>query len=167
MRDSDVQREINQMTDSRKGRNMKCMCCDENARWLRCTQFAGDHPFCDLHALMEEDFGVNDSYEFWDEVKIMDEKKLYMVETVSIFRMRYVVEAREATHASDEVVMELGNENFKEFSQHHVDECITSVRELSAKEFIDTFNEDNDYLKDWSVGQKMDFINVIDYKDEG
>ena len=30
-------------------------------------------------------------------------KKLYMVETVSIFRHRYVVEAKEEDHACDEV----------------------------------------------------------------
>lgn len=46
----------------------KCMMCDEPATWLRCTQFAGDHPFCDLHALMQEDFGESDSYEYWIEV---------------------------------------------------------------------------------------------------
>jgi len=51
---------------------MKCLCCDENARWLRCTQFAGDHPFCDLHALMEEDFGESDSYSYWNELKEME-----------------------------------------------------------------------------------------------
>ena len=95
------------------------------------------------------------------------EKKLYMVETVSIFRMRYVVEAREPTHATDEVVMALGNHEFKEFSQHHVDECITSVRELSATDYLKEFDTDNDYLKNWSIEQKMGFINTVDYvKDE-
>ena len=33
------------------------------------------------------------------------ENKLYLVETVSIFRHRYVVKAKEAGHANDEVVM--------------------------------------------------------------
>jgi hypothetical protein len=141
------------------------MHCDENARWLRCTQFAGDHPFCDLHALMEEGFGINDSYEYWNEVEEM-EKKLYMVETVSIFRMRYVVEAREPEHATDEVVMELRNDCFKEFSQHHIDENIMSVRELSATDFVNEFDADNAYLKDWPINKKMEFINVIDYKDD-
>ncbi len=39
--------------------------CDEPAVWIRHTQFAGDHPFCEDHAKMEEDFGVNDSYAYW------------------------------------------------------------------------------------------------------
>lgn len=144
---------------------MKCLCCDENARWLRCTQFAGDHPFCDLHALMEEGFGTNDSYEYWTEVEEV-EKKLYMVETVSIFRMRYVVEAREAEHANDEVTMRLTAEDFKEFSQKHVDECITSTRQISAQDFLEEFDTDNDYLAKWPIEKKMEFINSVVYKDE-
>lgn len=96
----------------------------------------------------------------------MMEKKLYLVETVSIFRMRYVVEAREAEHAEDEVVMRLTAEDFKEFSQQHVDECITSTRQISASEFMDLFDKDNDYLESWPAVKRMQFINTIDYKDE-
>lgn len=91
------------------------------------------------------------------------EKKLYLVETISMFRMRYVVEAKESEHACDEVICSLGNENFKEFSQKHVDECITSCWELTEEEYLDTFDQDNDYLSSWDVEQKKSFINKIDY----
>lgn len=96
------------------------------------------------------------------------EKKLYMVETVSIFRHRYVVEAREAEHAADEVVMGLGqnSSDFSEFSQKHVDELITSTREISVDEYLKVFDEDNDYLSKWSIPQKMQYIHNIDYKDD-
>jgi hypothetical protein len=163
MRSSDIQREIDRITESMK--IMKCMRCAEKAQWLRHTQFGGDHPFCDLHALLEEGFGIDDSYEYWSEVKEMG-KKLFMVETVSIFRMRYVVEARESDHAAEEVAMQLGNHEFKEFSQQHIDENIISVRELSATNFLDEFDADNNYLKNWSIDKKMEFINVIEYKDK-
>ena len=93
------------------------------------------------------------------------EKKLYLVETVSMFRMRYVVEAREEGHATDEFVMEIGNEDFQEFSQHHMDEVIVSTRELSAKDYLELFDKDNDYLKSWDIAEKMRFINSIDYKE--
>lgn len=43
--------------------------CDKPADWIRSTQFAGDHPFCEEHAKLEEDFNVNDSYEYWYRVK--------------------------------------------------------------------------------------------------
>ena len=45
-----------------------CMMCDKPAVWIRSTQFAGDHPFCDEHAKAEKGFGENDSYEFWYKV---------------------------------------------------------------------------------------------------
>ena len=95
-----------------------------------------------------------------------EEKKLYLVETVSMFRMRYVVEAREAGHAEDEFVMEIGKESFKEFSQHHMDEVIISTRELSATDYMNLFDTDNDYLKSWDIEQKMSMINTIEYEDE-
>lgn len=93
------------------------------------------------------------------------EKKLYLVETVSMFRMRYVIEAREAGHAEDEFVMEVGKDSFKEFSQHHMDEVIVSTRELSAIDYIQLFDKDNDYCKSWPVSKKMESINTIDYKE--
>ena len=93
----------------------------------------------------------------------MADKKLYIVETISMFRMRYVVEANESEHAADEVVFGLGNTELKEFSQHHVDEVITSTREITQEEYLKQFDIDNDYLKEWTVVQKLDFVNKIDY----
>jgi hypothetical protein len=46
-----------------------CIECDQPAEWLRCTQFAGDHPYCLEHAELESDFMINDSYTFWKELK--------------------------------------------------------------------------------------------------
>ena len=94
------------------------------------------------------------------------EKKLYLVETISRFRLRYVVEDREEGHAMDEVVCEMGNHEFHEFSQKHIDEVIVSTRELSATDYMNLFNQDNDYLKSWTDKDKMKFINTIEYEDE-
>jgi len=47
---------------------MTCLDCEEPAVWIRHTQFAGSHPFCDKHAKEEEDFGVSDSYEVWKNI---------------------------------------------------------------------------------------------------
>jgi hypothetical protein len=93
-------------------------------------------------------------------------KKLYLVETVSMFRMRYVVEAREEGHAMDEVVCEMGNHEFEEFSQKHIDEVIVSTRELSATDYMNLFDKDNDYLASWTDQEKMKLINTITYEDE-
>jgi hypothetical protein len=43
-----------------------CMECDQPATWVRSTQFAGDHPYCQHHAELEKDFlDEPDSYAFW------------------------------------------------------------------------------------------------------
>lgn len=46
-----------------------CMMCHRPAEWIRSTQFAGDHPFCDGHARLESGFGENDSYEYWIDLR--------------------------------------------------------------------------------------------------
>jgi hypothetical protein len=89
-------------------------------------------------------------------------KKLYLVETVSTFRIRYVVEAKEEGHAEDEVIM--SDADFYEFSQKHIDESITSTRELTKEQYIELFNKDNEYLSSWFDEDKFKFINKIDYE---
>lgn len=85
----------------------------------------------------------------------------YLVESISMFRMRYVIEANNASDAKDEVSMNDGN--LSEFSQLHVDEMITSTREIDQAEYLRLFDEDNDYLKEWDEEDKLGWINVIDY----
>lgn len=88
----------------------------------------------------------------------------YLVETISMFRMRYVIEALEETHACDEVVMNNSEGFLREFSQLHLDEIITSSREIDDAEYLRLFDRDNDYLKDWTDDQKFNAVNVLDYK---
>jgi hypothetical protein len=85
----------------------------------------------------------------------------YLVETVSVFRMRYVIEANNASDAKDEVTMNVGE--LAEFSQLHIDEMITSARQIDKKEYLRLFDEDNEYLKNWSKEQKLNWINKVDY----
>jgi hypothetical protein len=75
--------------------------------------------------------------------------------------MRYVIEAKNASDAKDEVTMNIGE--LAEFSQLHVDEMITSAREIDKKEYLRLFDEDNEYLKDWDKQQKLNWINKVDY----
>ena len=85
------------------------------------------------------------------------EKELVLVECVSTFRMRYVVEvpAGKKEWAMDTVVM---NEA-EELSQEHLGEQIVSHRVISEEEYLRIFNEDNDYLKSWDNEQKFRMIN--------
>ena len=86
----------------------------------------------------------------------------YLVETVSVFRMRYVVEANNASDARDEVTLNVGD-NFHEFSPLHLDEMISSTREIDDTEYLRMFDEDNVYLKDWDEEQKFRFVQVLNY----
>jgi len=86
----------------------------------------------------------------------------YLIETISVFRMRYVIEANNASDAKDEVTMN-NDGQLHEFSQLHIDEMITSTREIDRAEYLRLFDEDNDYLQDWDEEQKLNWVNVIDY----
>jgi hypothetical protein len=76
--------------------------------------------------------------------------------------MRYVVEANNASDAKDEVTMN-NDGQLHEFSQVHIDEMITSTREIDGTEYLRLFDEDNDYLQDLGDDHKLEWVNVIDY----
>ncbi len=86
----------------------------------------------------------------------------YLVETISMFRMRYVIEAENSEHATDEVLMN-NDGQLHEFSQKHLDEIISSVREIDRAEYLRLFDEDNAYLQGWDEDSKLQYVNVIDY----
>jgi hypothetical protein len=89
-----------------------------------------------------------------------------MVEVLSQYRMRYVVEVEDdIDHALDEVIMQEQNFEFHEFSQKHLEPSpIISHYEITREEYLKLFNEDNDYLKSWEDDKKFSYINSIDYE---
>lgn len=53
----------------KSGTHNKCSECDEPAVWVRSTQFAGEHPYCEKHAMQQSDFNDEpDSYSYWYKV---------------------------------------------------------------------------------------------------
>ena len=86
----------------------------------------------------------------------MTEKKdnvWVLVECVSMFRMRYMVEvpAEHPEYALDTVTM---NEA-KEFSQEHLTETIVSHRVVTKEEAIALCDVDNNYCDSWDEEQKL------------
>ena len=71
-----------------------------------------------------------------------------MVDTISTFRMRYVVEAPadHPEYALDTVAMEEANE----FSQEHLGELVVSSSIVSEKVALETCDQDNPYLSTWT-----------------
>lgn len=93
----------------------------------------------------------------WTMRKKEMEKELVLVECISTFRMRYVVEVPKGKKewAMDTVVM---NEA-EELSQEHIGEQIVSHRVIDEAEYLCIFNEDNAYLSSWDNDQKMRMIH--------
>jgi hypothetical protein len=86
-------------------------------------------------------------------IKKIEGKEWVLVETVQMFRHRYMVQvpAGKAEWALDTVTME----EAKEFSQEHLGETIVSHRVVSVTEALELCDKDNDYCKSWNEEQKM------------
>jgi len=94
----------------------------------------------------------------WTMKKI--ETQWVLVETVSMFRERYMVEVPvgvdmygkdKAEWALDTVTME----EAKEFSQEHLGETIVSHRVVTKEEALAMCDKENDYAKKWNDELKM------------
>lgn len=98
--------------------------------------------------------------------------KLILVEAISQFRQRYVIEVPDDHNdgefpcsdiqwAEDTVTMS----EMKEFSQKWLGETIISSRKVSHEEVLDLCDEDNEYCASWDDDKKIDvFVTEIGYK---
>jgi len=91
------------------------------------------------------------------------ETELVLVECVSTFRMRYMVEVPkgQAEWALDTVTMNEADE----FSQEHIGEQIVSHRVLSEDEVIALCDVDNHYCSTWTRENKLETF-VTKWKEE-
>jgi bifunctional DNA-binding transcriptional regulator/antitoxin component of YhaV-PrlF toxin-antitoxin module len=98
----------------------------------------------------------------WTEQKdgsfVLEKKdtEMVLVETVSMFRIRYMVEVPKgkAEWALDTVTL---NEA-QEFSQVHLDETIVSHRVVSNEEALQLCDKDNEYAQSWPADKKIDIF---------
>ena len=95
---------------------------------------------------------IDDEQEASDHITKND-TVLVMVECVSQFRQRYVIEvdAEYPEYALDDVAMG----RYKEFSQVHLGEVIVSHRVVGVDEVLAICDEDNAYVKSWSDEKKL------------
>jgi hypothetical protein len=98
--------------------------------------------------------------------------KFVLVETISQYRMRYVIEVPDnhnegecpctATQWAEDTVT---CEEMKEFSQKWIGESILDSRELSREELIQLCDKDNDYAQVWDDEKKLEvFVTPIGYE---
>ena len=92
------------------------------------------------------------------------ERKLYMLECISLHKIRYCVETDEAglkkiqeqdLNSSNWIM----NSDFTEFSQDHVTERVIAIHPIDKETYLKMFNEDNTYLRSWTDEKKFEFIN--------
>jgi hypothetical protein len=124
-----------------------------------------ESPEGDFYITFNEEMLAESGFELGDKLDWIDNKdgsytltkqkdKVWvMVECVSTFRERYMVEApaNHPEYALDTVVC---NEA-KEFSQLHIGEQIVSHRVVTKEEALRMCDEDNDYSRTWNDDMKM------------
>lgn len=89
---------------------------------------------------------------------------LYLVDTIVTYRMKYVIEAKELSHAYDEVCMSDGI--LSELTQRCLGENICDGREVTIEEvnkMLEDFKADEYELSSHWMGEKL--INKIKYED--
>jgi len=71
-----------------------------------------------------------------------------LVETVEMYRMRYIVECTEDNPEYAINIVKSGKAN--EFSQKHIGETITSARTIPEEEALELCAEDNQWGETWT-----------------
>jgi hypothetical protein len=92
---------------------------------------------------------------------------IYLINTLSTFRMQYAIEAKNLEHAYDELVGSEHDRNFDEVTQKWLGEQIIDGREMSEAEvrcYVKGLQEDKSELSSYWLGDKL--IHRIDYGDE-
>jgi len=84
---------------------------------------------------------------------------LVLVETISQFRIRYLVETHDEhpEHALDSVAIGMfEDKEIKEFSQHHLGEVVINHRSVTEEEALELYRKDNSYLSKWDDNKIKD-----------
>ena len=132
----------------------KCFECTAPSVWMRTTQFAGDHYYCDFHARSESDFGENDSYACW--VNLHEQQMNELVENMDALKKRVDNVLAGAEHVTDKGYELSTHEKQAEFEAwRNQDEDYDVV--------VDTLKKQRDTL--WKMTQQnmnADMFNMMD-----
>lgn len=82
-------------------------------------------------------------------------KKIYIIDAVSSYKISYAVTAESKEEAREK--FEKGN--LEEMGQQWLGERFIKSFEVTEDGYIAYFDEINDYLKEWTKEQKMQFID--------
>jgi hypothetical protein len=89
---------------------------------------------------------------------------LYEIDVIITFRNKYVIEAKEISHAFDEIVMTEHDRSFSEVTQKCLGEQILDGKEITQEQLITLMqrlqNDKEEWCSYW-MGDKL--IHKIDY----
>ena len=100
----------------------------------------------------------------------MNNKDYVVVTAISSYRMRYVMHRDDLQKLNPSVGgLAIGNapewandtvtaEECEEFSQEHMGEYIVDTVEMNEEDMLELFDKDNDYLREWTKDQKIEWI---------
>lgn len=101
-------------------------------------------------------------------------KRYAVATTIQTFKHRYVIPEDQLQEFNKDAPVQLDwledcitCEELYEFSQKHINESILETQWMSEEDVLALFSKELEYLDDWSVEEKLHFINhnVIDKGD--
>lgn len=93
--------------------------------------------------------------------EIKSEDKIFIVETISTFKIRYAIKGKSLEHAMDTVTCE----EAEELDQEFLGETIFGGKEVTEKQFLEK-ETNSDYMKNssvWTDKCKLEMIHSISY----
>ena len=91
---------------------------------------------------------------------------IFLVDTLSTFRMKYAIEAETLEHAMDELVCTEHNRNFDEVTQRWLGEQIIEGREVTLEQLrgiLEQLSKDDAEMSSHWMGDKL--IHKVQYED--
>jgi len=82
-------------------------------------------------------------------------KNLYLIETVSSFRMAYCIRANSQEEAENILLKSVEP---KEFGQEYIGENTFNITEVNTEQYISMFNDMNDYIAHIDHDRKLSYI---------
>ena len=93
---------------------------------------------------------------------------IFLINTLSTFRMKYAIEAETLEHAMDELVMTEHSREFDEITQRWLGEQIMDGEEVSYEQLLVLLNKlekDKDEMSSHWMGDKL--IHKVNYENSG
>lgn len=90
---------------------------------------------------------------------------IFLINTLSTFRMKYAIEAETLEHAMDELVMTEHNRNFDEVTQRWLGEQIMDAQVVTQEQLQDILkqlSEDSNEMSSHWMGDKL--IHKVQYE---